>query len=160
MPATADELYAFHLDARNLVAISPPFPQVRLLSVPKATEAGDVQVIWLGWGRIGATWEAAVIRLVPGGLIEDIQDRGPFRRWRHQHRFSEDGEGSVLTDVVSFRLLPTIAGEILEYFVVRPPLMAMLALRHRKTRALLGHSKSRFGRNDSHLQKHYGRAEC
>ena len=48
------------------------------------------------------------------------------------------GEGARLTDTVSFRLLPTVVGEFVEYWTVRPALQLMFLWRHRKTRVLLG----------------------
>lgn len=75
-------------------------------------------------------------------MMEDVQERGPFRKWRHQHRVHGEGDGARLTDVVSFRMLPTPVGEFLEYWLVRPMLIGMFAYRHRRTRALLTHSKS------------------
>ncbi len=142
IPASADDLFEIHMDAANLAAISPPFPPFRLLTAPKRAEAGDLQVMRLGFGRLSVEWHARVSRIVPGRLLEDVQERGPFRKWRHQHRCIAEGSGSRLTDAVSFRLLPTVVGEFVEYWTVRPLLVGMFAYRHRRTRALLPHSKS------------------
>ena len=142
MPVSAEELFAFHADVTNLPRISPPFPPFALLTPPKPTEAGDLQVMRLGWQLIGVDWHAHVTRVVPGSLIEDVQEKGPFLRWRHQHRIESGPCGSVLTDVVAFRFLPTRAGEFLEFFLLRPGIAAMFAYRHRKTRQLLMHHKN------------------
>ncbi len=135
--ATPEELFEFHMDAGNLAAISPPWPPFALISEPDRAEVGDVQVFRLGAGPLATIWEARITRVVPGRLLEDRQESGPFRSWRHQHQFLPDGDGAILKDVVSFRLLPTVAGEFLEYLFVRPALLAMFAWRHRRTRALL-----------------------
>ncbi|MGE3075892.1 MAG: SRPBCC family protein [Dehalococcoidia bacterium] len=142
MPATPEELFEFHMDANNLIAISPRVAPMRILSEIKRAEVGDSQVMRVGMPPFETEWHARITRIVPGGLMEDIQERGPFRKWRHQHRVSAEGEGARLTDVVSFRMLPTPVGEFLEYWFVRPVLVGMFAYRHRKTRSLLEHSKS------------------
>ncbi len=143
MPATAEALFEFHMDTANLERISPPFPPFRVLSPSKPAEPGDLQRFRIGAGPLARTWEARVTAVLPGRLLEDTQESGPFLRWRHQHRFRARGEAeSVLTDVVAFRLLPTPAGEFLEYLFVRPAMIAMFAWRHRKTRQLLAHHKS------------------
>lgn len=134
---TAEELYAFHQDVRNLAAISPPLPRFELLSQPGDTAVGDLQVFRLSIGPFGVRWTAKVTRLVPGRLLEDTQESGPFLRWRHQHRVAPDGNGSRLTDVVAFRAIPTPLGEFVEYFAVRPGIKAMFMWRHWKTRGLL-----------------------
>lgn len=137
--APPEALFELHMEAANLPLISPGFPPVKLLSAPKRAQPGDLQVIRFGFERLGLTWHARVTRVVAGKLLEDIQELGPFLKWRHQHRVSEAPGGSQLTDAVSFRLLPTAAGEFVEYFLVRPLLLGMFAVRHRKTRAFLAH---------------------
>lgn len=135
--ASADELFAFHMNAENLARISPPWPPFGMVSSTKATELGDVQVFRVGPWPVAQTWQARITRLVPGRLIEDTQESGPFLRWRHQHRIVQEGDGSRLTDVVAFRLMPTPVGALLEFYLVRPAILAMFAWRHRRTRQLL-----------------------
>jgi ligand-binding SRPBCC domain-containing protein len=138
LPVPPERLFEFHADVRNLSRISPPFPPFRLVEGGTApAREGDLQVFRLGWGPLGVTWEAQISRVVPGRLIEDTQLRGPFRRWRHQHRFRPAEHGAVLEDAVAFRLLPTPAGEFAEWLLVRPALLAMFWWRHRRTRNLL-----------------------
>lgn len=133
----AEELFAFHMNAENLAKISPPVPPFKMLSEPKVSAEGDEQVFRLGYGKLGVNWHARLTRVEPPALIEDTQERGPFLRWRHQHRVAPDGNGSRLTDVVSFRAIPTVVGEALEYVLVRPGLWAMFFWRHRRTKQLL-----------------------
>ncbi|MEO8540590.1 MAG: SRPBCC family protein [bacterium] len=138
MATTAEALFDFHADVANLPVITPPFPPFRLLSPPKASEVGDEQLLRVGWPAFGSTWTAKVVRIIPGLLTEDIQTKGPFRRWRHQHQFRDVARGrATLTDVVSFRLLPTVVGEFVEFYTVRPLLLTMFRYRHRRTRAIL-----------------------
>ena len=137
LPVTSGELFAFHLDPANLARISPPIPPFRLLSAPRPTRAGDEQVFRLGFGPLGVTWRARISRLKDGRLLEDVQESGPFRRWRHQHQVQSENGASRLTDVVSFRLVPTPLGEFVEFLLVRPAIFAMFAWRHRRTRSLL-----------------------
>ncbi len=131
--APAEALFEFHSDVRNLARISPSFPRFTVISDPKLTEEGDLQRFRLSAGPFGVTWEARVVRLVPGRLVEDVQERGPFREWRHQHQIAADGEGSRLTDAIAFRLLPTIVGEFIEYWTIRPLLILSFKGRHRAT---------------------------
>ena len=141
--ASAEELFELHMDARNLPKISPPFPPVKLLSEPKRSEPGDLQVIQFGRSPFASVWHARVTQVVPGRMLEDVQERGLFLKWRHQHRVRDLGNGEAeLTDAVSFRVIPTVAGEFLEFWLVRPLIKAMFVLRHRKTRALLEHDIS------------------
>ncbi len=138
----AGALFAFHADVANLARIAPPLTRFQLLSTPKPTELNDVQVFRLGVGPLKTTWRARISRFTPGVLIEDVQESGPFLRWRHQHQVTANGDRSRLTDTVSFRLIPTPAGEALEWFLIRPALLLMFVWRHRKTATTLQHQRS------------------
>jgi ligand-binding SRPBCC domain-containing protein len=39
----------------------------------------------------------------PAGFVDE-QVRGPYRLWRHAHRFYDGGEGTIVEDTVQFRL--------------------------------------------------------
>lgn len=130
-------LFAFHSDVANLTRISPPIPKFELLSAPVPTKPGDEQVFRLSIGWLKTTWRAEIVRFQPDGLIEDVQKSGPFLRWRHRHSIAAEPGGSRLTDVVAFRMIPGRAGEVLEWFLIRPALVGMLIWRHRKTAAAL-----------------------
>lgn len=138
MPVAVSALAAFHLNAANLTAVSPRFPPFRVVSAVAPSRPGDLQRFRVGAGTLSFGWVARVMRVVPDSLLEDTQESGPFIRWRHQHRFAPDGRGgSILTDGVSFRLAPTVAGEFLEFLFVRPALLGLFALRHRNIRMRL-----------------------
>lgn len=136
---SANDLFAFHSRVENLAKISPPFPPFVVVSAPDSAQEGDLQVFRLGWRAPlpGVTWRARITRLVPGRLLEDVQEAGPFRSWRHQHRFHAAPGGAVLEDAIAFRLLPTVAGEFLEWLLVRPAILGMFWWRHRRTGQLL-----------------------
>lgn len=133
-----ETLFAFHADVSNLPRISPPLPRVRLLSAPGRSQPGDEQLIEFALGPIRQRWHARITHVIPPRLVEDVQERGPFRRWRHQHRITSAPGGAALEDVIAFRVLPTVVGEFVEWALLRPALKAMLIYRHGRTRALLG----------------------
>ena len=146
-PYSQEELFELHCDVRNLGKFSLPGQTFRLTSEPKRTEMGDMQQFDVGMGPLTTPWLAEITMFDPPRLLEDIQVSGPFRRWRHQHQVSPEGEGSRLTDVVAFRLLPTPLGELLEWLAVRPVMMGMFWYRHRRTHALL--AEARDAKHDS-----------
>ena len=141
LPVAPEVLFEFHMDVRNLTAISPPFPRVQVAAPCGRTAPGDLQEMTIGRGPLSVRWVARIERVVEGRLLEDVQERGPFRRWRHRHSVAAAEGGSVLRDAVSFRLIPTAVGEFVEFWSVRPMLWTMFWWRHRRTRALVAHHK-------------------
>jgi ligand-binding SRPBCC domain-containing protein len=147
-PVNAERLFNFHMDAANLARISPPFPSFAFEGdVPGRTFAGQEQRFVLSIGPLRRTWVAKVtaVQSTPGPrsgalFIEDRQDEGPFRAWRHQHQVFADGGDATLRDVIEFSFFPGGAGALLDRAFVWPGLKAMLAYRHWRTRRLLERS--------------------
>ena len=137
MPATAEELFEFHMDVDNLAQISPPLPRYTLLSAPTPTVEGAEQRFRLSVGPRSITWRARITAVAAGAYIEDVQEAGPFRSWKHRHSFAPEGAGSRLTDTVRFRSLPGALGSFMELYSIAPGIWLMFAWRHRRTRALL-----------------------
>jgi ligand-binding SRPBCC domain-containing protein len=132
------ELFAFHMDLGNLARISPPFPPVSIDGASGSAAVGDRQQIWFHFGPLRYRWVAHVTAVRAPSLLEDVQEDGPFRRWRHQHRIRPDGNGSRLTDAVVFEFFPSPVGPFLDWIAVRPALALMFRWRHWRTRTLLG----------------------
>jgi ligand-binding SRPBCC domain-containing protein len=60
----------------------------------------------------------------------DEQVRGPFRRWRHEHLFRAEGDGTLMTDVVEFEAPAGLLGKGVAAIVLRPYLMRLIARRN------------------------------
>jgi ligand-binding SRPBCC domain-containing protein len=85
--------------------------------VASMSESGERAVGGVTSGQIGlgeeVTWKArhfGVVWTMTSRITEleaparfvDEQVRGPFRRFRHEHRFEPRGGGTVMTDVIAF----------------------------------------------------------
>jgi hypothetical protein len=55
-------------------------------------------------GPVPYQWQARHIENVPGVLFRDIQERGPFARWTHTHRFTDTADGAQLEDQIDYAL--------------------------------------------------------
>jgi ligand-binding SRPBCC domain-containing protein len=72
----------------------------------------------------------------------DEQVRGPFRSWRHEHRFAADpaAPGMVLmTDVVEFTAPGGPFGALAAVTILRPYLRKLIRQRNTTLRAVLSH---------------------
>ncbi|WKK72316.1 SRPBCC family protein [Rathayibacter oskolensis] len=61
----------------------------------------------------------------------DEQTRGPFRGFRHEHRFESDGAGSVMIDRVSFAAPFGVLGRLAERLVLARHLERLITARGR-----------------------------
>lgn len=105
VPSPVGEVFAFFSDANNLEGITPRQLNFHILTPGSIRlEAGariDYQLklygIPLKWATLIESWE-------PPHEFVDVQLRGPYRVWRHTHRFLAEGAGTRIVDDVDYEL--------------------------------------------------------
>lgn len=132
--APIDVVWAFFLDPANLTAISPPDKDVRVVSIqPLPFGAGtriEVNVRLLGPLRAG--WVAHVTAFEPPHRFVDVQERGPFAAFHHEHRFeAEPGGTTRIVDVVTYAAPGGPFAPLVDALFVRRDLQSMFAHRAR-----------------------------
>ena len=140
IPAAAlADVFAFHLDTRNAALISPRGTRVvRVVgSFPVAT--GDRVELHVRQFPLPVTqrWLVEIEAVVEPTLVVDRMLGGPFRTWRHEHRFREVAGGVELTDAIAYTLPLGAVGRLADRLVVRPMLRRAFVERHRRTREAL-----------------------
>jgi uncharacterized protein (TIGR01777 family) len=138
MPASADELFAYHARRGAFRRLAPPWQKLKVLE-----ESGDVTEgrvafdVWLG--PVRRHWVAEMGSAMPGRQFVDRQVEGPFSSWEHVHRFVPiDGERSELLDHIEYSLP---AGGLTDAFGEGPAgktLSRLFRFRHERTRLDLG----------------------
>ncbi len=126
----------FHRSRASLEAITPPLVPLRVERAPERLAAGDEMVLRMWLGPVPVRWVARVEESGPGGFV-DRQVEGPFRSWRHRHRFRELADGR--TEVVD-EIEAEIGGRLRDRLVAAGMwigLPALFAFRGWKTRRLL-----------------------
>ncbi|MEV4833870.1 SRPBCC family protein [Nonomuraea sp. NPDC049486] len=99
---------------------------------------GD-QVTWRA-RHFGVAWRmTSVISAYDAPVFfVDEQVAGPFRRWRHEHRFADDGGGgTVMRDVVEFAAPLGVLGRVAEAVVLGRYMEALIVRRNAHLKALL-----------------------
>lgn len=110
-----EEVFAFFSDANNLEAITPRQLNFHILTPgPIRLETGariDYQLKLYGvpvkWATLIESWE-------PPRQFVDVQLRGPYRVWRHTHRFAAEGRGTRIFDDVEYELPFGPLGRVVE----------------------------------------------
>jgi uncharacterized protein (TIGR01777 family) len=69
---------------------------------------------------------------VPGRQFGDRQETGPFAAWSHIHRFTPDGDGTMLEDEIEYRLPLGAVGRALGGGLAERTLGRTFAFRHRR----------------------------
>ena len=131
-----EAIAAFHADPRVLEWLSPPEKRVRVVERPATIAAGARVVIEVAPFGVPVRWVSRIEAWEPPFCFVDVQEKGPFRRWRHEHLFEE----GALVDRVDYEVpLALAGGRLVDLAVVRPDVRRMFRFRHQATaQRLLG----------------------
>jgi len=143
-----EDVFSFFADARNLEKLTPPWLRFAVETPsPIDLREGTLVDYRLRLHGIPFPWRSAITRWEPPALFEDTQVRGPYRLWRHAHRFEARDGGTLASDRVVYDM---IGGALID-LIVRRDLRRVFAFRARTLPALLGlgplpPAEVRFGR--------------
>lgn len=135
IPVTPDALMAWHASTGAFDRLTPPWMRVQVLEAQGTIEPGDRKRLRVPVaGPVGFSWDLthAASETQPGFV--DLQERGPFRSWRHDHRFLPDGNGgSILEDRVTWELPLGAAGRTLAGRKLQTEMDRLFTMRHDRT---------------------------
>ncbi|MEI7974120.1 MAG: TIGR01777 family oxidoreductase [Bdellovibrio sp.] len=135
--STPAEVFPFFSDARNLQKITPEQLHVRILSVnPEPLQSGTLIDYRLRIRGIPVYWRTRIENWQPPHQFVDTQLRGPYVSWHHTHRFEEIPGGTLMTDVVRYKLPVGLVGRWVAGAFVRSDVEKIFDFRRRSCHSL------------------------
>ena len=108
VPASLDETFAFFSDAANLERLTPAWLNFAIRTpVPIVMQKGSEIDYRIRLYGIPIPWRSRIDVWEPGVRFVDRQTIGPYRWWRHEHRFEAASGGTRVVDHVEY--LPRVA---------------------------------------------------
>ena len=128
---SAEEVFAWHARPGALERLTPPWERVTVESRTGGVEAGARVVLRVDAGPVRLRWIAVHDDVIPGRQFCDQQAQGPFRYWRHRHRFEPEGTSTCqLEDEIEYALPLGWVGRIVAKARIHETLDRMFAYRH------------------------------
>jgi ligand-binding SRPBCC domain-containing protein len=140
LPGTPDEVFAFFADARNLEALTPPLLRFRVVTPePIVMGAGTLIRYRLRVHGVPVSWLTRIAAWEPPHRFVDEQLKGPYALWQHIHTFAPtgDGAGTIMRDLVRYRVGFGPLGALAARLLVRRDVEAIFDFRARRIPDLL-----------------------
>jgi ligand-binding SRPBCC domain-containing protein len=105
VPHAPEDIWPYFCDERNLEELTPEFLNFKVLR--KSThEIGDGTLIdyLLKVNGIPMGWQSRIESWEPARRFVDTQVKGPYSYWHHVHEFIPLANGTLMRDVVRYRL--------------------------------------------------------
>ncbi len=139
VPRPLDQVFDFFSKAENLQELTPGFLHFRILSVdPAPVRQGTLIKYSLRWRIFPIHWITKIIEWEPPHRFVDVQLKGPYKLWHHEHRFVADGKGTRIIDEVQYQLPFGVFGSIAHSLKVRRDVETIFAYRTEAVRRLFG----------------------
>ena len=136
MPASAADLYAWHIRPGAFARLAPPWQRFEVVGGAPEIVDGSRVVLRMTKGPLRIRWVAEHRNVTPGRGFRDVQVRGPFALWEHDHLFEPAADGSsVLRDRIRFRPPAGALGRLLMEAHLRRDLESTFRYRHATTAA-------------------------
>jgi ligand-binding SRPBCC domain-containing protein len=138
LPTPRAEAFAFFADAANLEAITPPWLNFRIVApAPVELKTGTLIHYKLRWRGIPIGWTTEIRKWSPPYEFVDTQIRGPYQLWHHTHKFEEVEGGTLMTDVVWYKVPGGPLGDLLHALRLKRDITRIFEYRYQRIATLL-----------------------
>ncbi|MFT5430894.1 MAG: hypothetical protein ACI9OJ_001573 [Myxococcota bacterium] len=139
LPVPATELHDWHVRPGAFERLSAPWDTVRHIYADPVRN-GAKRIFEVKKGGFWMRWVADHQDVVHGEQFTDIMEAGPFKSWRHTHRFEAlDSDRSRLVDHIEYALPLGGLGRAVAGGAIERDIDRMFTYRHRTTLGDLSH---------------------
>src|ERR1700739_2418648 len=131
------EVSNFFSRAENLEVLTPPWLNFKILKAePQPVQQGTLIHYRLRVHGIPLRWTSEIVEWEPPHRFVDLQLRGPYKLWRHEHRFEARDGGTLISDTIKLSLPLGPLGHLAYNLKVRSDVREIFAFRETKIHEL------------------------
>ena len=141
LPVGKETLWDFISSPHNLKVITPTYMNFRVLSQQILDTMYPGMIITYKVSpllNIPLDWCTEITQVEHLRYFVDEQREGPYRFWHHQHHIEAIDGGTLMTDIVSYRLPMGVLGRIAHGLFVKKQLEGIFEFRYQKRKSLFG----------------------
>ena len=133
--ATPERVFAFHERPDALQRLTPPWESSSVVQSALISEVGSLAIVdAVVFGPWKMRWVAEHTAYDPPYMFEDVQVKGPFRKWRHRHIVELHAHGAILRDEIDYEPPLWFLGKVAASLLIDPRLRKLFEYRHKVTR--------------------------
>jgi len=120
--APVDTVWNFFSDPKNLYLITPTSMQFEIIDHGNSNGIYEGQLIYYKvspFPFFRTKWVTEITRVNPGHSFIDMQKKGPFALWKHEHKFIPAGDGVEMIDIVHYAPPLGWLGAVANWLVVK-----------------------------------------
>jgi len=131
------EVFDFFSRAENLEKVTPRQLQFQILTpLPIDMKAGSIIDYKLKVHHIPVSWQTEISEWNPPHRFTDIQVKGPYRKWIHQHIFEKSGNGTRMKDLLEYAIPGGFLSSIINQVLVRKDIESIFIYREKRYREI------------------------
>lgn len=135
------KVFEFHSDTKNLLKITPSYIKVKIVNIDLPLGLNSlIKLSITQFGFIKTNWNIRLTEFIKFSRITDTQEKGPFKKWIHQHCFEESGVNTKMTDIIEYELPFGFAGKLADKLIVSDLIKRQFEFRHNATKKFLENS--------------------
>lgn len=133
----------FFSRAENLPRITPAWMRFSIRTPsPIHIQQDSILDYTIRWMGIPIGWRTRIIDWSPPRQFIDLQLRGPYALWHHQHTFTPSDEGTICTDRVLYKVPVPVVGRVMNALVVQRQLTGIFEFRRKVITEELGWARA------------------
>ena len=130
-----EELFPFFADPGNLEQLTPPWLRFQMRGDVGEMRVGARFDYRLRIHGVPLTWQSEITVWDPPYRFVDVQIRGPYRSWIHEHTFEPENDGTLMKDYVQYAVM---GGALVRNLLVAPDLQRIFEYRRNHLNSLFG----------------------